>query len=111
MALLLDETMAKGLIEARLDILQVSCWASTPEEYAANTPGTDTKNFDQLVKNLTYLAHLKARRHRHPLPSLRSGHGPSSGTEPTGNLERAGLPRFSLTHLHHRRFGSPAGIL
>jgi radical SAM protein with 4Fe4S-binding SPASM domain len=62
-ALLLDETMAKGLIEARLDILQVSCWASTPEEYAANTPGTDIKNFDQLVKNLTYLAHLKARHH------------------------------------------------
>ena len=58
---LLDATRIKSLLASRLDVLQVSLWASSVEEYAANYPGTDPENFHRVVAALKLVAEIKAR--------------------------------------------------
>jgi MoaA/NifB/PqqE/SkfB family radical SAM enzyme len=59
---LLDETRIQSLVESRLDILRVSLWASTPEEYERSYPGSSPGNFRRIVDGLQRLAHMKAER-------------------------------------------------
>ena len=65
----LDESTIKSLITSRLDILQVSLWASSPEGYERNYPGTNPENFRQVVEGLKLLASVKAA-HTTRLPSV-----------------------------------------
>ena len=57
---LLTTESALALIESGLDVLKVSLWASSPEEYERNYPGSNPDNFGKTIDGLTLLAHLKA---------------------------------------------------
>jgi MoaA/NifB/PqqE/SkfB family radical SAM enzyme len=58
---LLDEARQRALIDSGLDVIRVSLWASTPEEYARNYPGTNPATFFKVWDNLKSLAALKSR--------------------------------------------------
>jgi MoaA/NifB/PqqE/SkfB family radical SAM enzyme len=57
---LLDETNLRSLIDSRLDVLRVSLWGSSPEEYAPNYPGTSPETFFKVNDSLKSLAALKS---------------------------------------------------
>ena len=59
---LLDRDIIQALIDARLDTLKVSLWASSTEQYQQNYPGTNPDNFREVVDGLKLLASLKAER-------------------------------------------------
>jgi len=67
---LLEEEMIKSLLDSRLDVLQVTPWASSLEEYEANYPGTDPENFHRVVAGLKLLAEIKAQE-RSILPRVK----------------------------------------
>jgi MoaA/NifB/PqqE/SkfB family radical SAM enzyme len=58
---LLDEAKQRALIDSRLDVVRVSLWASSPEEYAQNYPGTNPATFFTVQDNLKSLAALKSK--------------------------------------------------
>jgi MoaA/NifB/PqqE/SkfB family radical SAM enzyme len=66
---LLDESKIKSLIASQLDVLKVSLWASSPEEYERNYPGTNPENFRRVVEGLKLLGRLKAAQ-ASKLPSV-----------------------------------------
>lgn len=61
---LLDEKRIQSLIDSRLDILKVSLWGSSEEEYECNYPGADPKNFEKIIGRLKYLHSTKAAQKR-----------------------------------------------
>ena len=64
---LLTEDLIECLIDARLDLLTVSLWASSEEEYAALYPGTRAEIFGQVLAALQRVTDVKARmRSRRP---------------------------------------------
>ena len=58
---MLDEARVRLLIDSHLDILKVSCWASSSDEYQRNYPGADPDNFQKIIAGLQRLAHTKAK--------------------------------------------------
>lgn len=58
--ILLKEATLQTLIEVQLDLLKVSLWASTPEEYARNYPTADPDCFPQILSYLHRLKLLKS---------------------------------------------------
>jgi MoaA/NifB/PqqE/SkfB family radical SAM enzyme len=70
---LLDRDIIQALIDARLDILKVSLWASSTEQYQQNYPGTHSENFRKVVDGLKLLASLKAERNS-MLPMVKLHH-------------------------------------
>jgi MoaA/NifB/PqqE/SkfB family radical SAM enzyme len=64
---LLDETRINLLLDSRLDILKVSCWASSIEAYQRNYPGANPGNFEKIAAGLKLLANIKAE-HKRRLP-------------------------------------------
>jgi radical SAM protein with 4Fe4S-binding SPASM domain len=66
---MLDKAKAKLLIDSRLDILKVSCWASSSDEYERNYPGANPDNFEKIVTGLRHLAHAKTK-HASSLPRV-----------------------------------------
>lgn len=68
---LLDEAGIKQLIDLRLDILKVSFFAGSPEEYQNNYPIDDPANYRKVVEGLKLLAHFKAeKKSKLPLVTL-----------------------------------------
>jgi MoaA/NifB/PqqE/SkfB family radical SAM enzyme len=59
---LLDEAHIHSLIDSRLDLLRVSLWASSIEEYEQNYPGTNPDYFKKVVNGLKLLSALKAEK-------------------------------------------------
>ena len=59
---LLDEARIHSLIDSRLDLLRVSLWASSIEEYEQNYPGTNSDYFKKVVNGLKLLSILKAEK-------------------------------------------------
>ena len=57
---LLDQAKQTSLINSGLDVIRVSLWAGTPQEYARNYPGIDPATFYKVQDNLKSLAALKA---------------------------------------------------
>lgn len=66
---LLDETRIKSLLDSCPDTLRVSLWASSPEEYEKNCPGSDPATFINTMQGLRLLTRLKADR-RSKVPSV-----------------------------------------
>ncbi len=66
---LLNRDRINSLFNSRLDVLQVSLWASSSEEYEQQYPGTDTNNFKRVVDGLKLLKSLKVERQSN-LPSI-----------------------------------------
>ncbi len=56
---LLDDENIRSLIESRADILKVSIWASSPDEFAKNHPGTKPEYFARIVEGLKNLSRAK----------------------------------------------------
>jgi MoaA/NifB/PqqE/SkfB family radical SAM enzyme len=59
---LVDEAAANRLITAGTDVLQVSLWALTEEDYAEQYPGTDPQIFYRVLQGLHRLGLEKRRR-------------------------------------------------
>jgi radical SAM protein with 4Fe4S-binding SPASM domain len=57
---LLDESTIKSMIASRLDVLKVSLWANSPEEYGRSYPGTNPEHFHNVLEGLKLLAGVKA---------------------------------------------------
>jgi len=66
---LLDESTAELLLDSGLDVLNVSLWATSTEEYAKCYPGTDPENFRKTLDGIRLLTGLKAK-HQTPLPTV-----------------------------------------
>ncbi len=61
---LLNRANAQKLVKAGLDVLQVSLWATTPEHYRAQYPGTSLDNFERVIENLRLFSIIKAESQR-----------------------------------------------
>ena len=59
---LIDETMARQLIDAGLDEVHVSLWAASREVYAQQYPGTNPANLMRVLNGLKILSSLKNHR-------------------------------------------------
>jgi radical SAM protein with 4Fe4S-binding SPASM domain len=59
---LLTRERVEPLLDAGLDRLKVSLWASSPEQYPIMYPGTDPEYFNRVVAGLKGVAALKAER-------------------------------------------------
>ena len=66
---LLDEAKIRCLVDSRLDILKVSLWASSTEEYERNYPGANPDNFRKITDALKLLTYLK-KEHKSKFPSV-----------------------------------------
>ena len=68
---LLDECKNRELIESGLDMLKISLWACSQEDYMANYPGSNPENFNKVIEGMKLLSKLKAeRKHTHPKVTL-----------------------------------------
>ena len=70
---LLDKDKIQALIDSRLDLLTVSLWASSPEDYERNYPGTGTDSFRRVVDGLRLLTSCKAEK-KSKLPMVKLHH-------------------------------------
>jgi len=59
---LIDHTTAKALVETGLDVLRVSLWAGTLDQYRQNYPGSHPKNFQRVLDGLRFVSQLKVER-------------------------------------------------
>lgn len=59
---LLNEDTIRALMDARLDALRVSLWASLSDQYQQFHTGTNPDNFRKVVEGLKLLRRLKAER-------------------------------------------------
>lgn len=59
---LIDETMAQDFSAGPIDLLRISLWASSPEEYRKNYPGTKADYFTKVIDGLRFLAAAKEAR-------------------------------------------------
>jgi radical SAM protein with 4Fe4S-binding SPASM domain len=66
---LLNEASVQSLMDSRLDVLKVSLWASSHEEYERNYPGTTLVSFKRTVEGLKLLS-LRRREKNTRFPSL-----------------------------------------
>ena len=69
---LLDQDIIQALMDARLDTLKVSLWASSTEQYQQNYPGTNPDNLRRVEDGLKLLESLKAERNS-MLPMVQKG--------------------------------------
>jgi MoaA/NifB/PqqE/SkfB family radical SAM enzyme len=63
---LLDESMASALVDARLDVLRVSLWAASREEYEKCYPGVDPGKMERTLNGVRLVSSLKAEREQTP---------------------------------------------
>jgi MoaA/NifB/PqqE/SkfB family radical SAM enzyme len=69
---LLDDLRIKAILDSGLDSLKLTLWASSPEQYEKNYPGSDKANFTKVKDGLKRLAESKsARKQKTPLIELR----------------------------------------
>lgn len=59
---LLDERRIESFFGAGLDVLQVSLWACSPEDYERQYPGSDPANFQKVIDSIRTLCRLKKER-------------------------------------------------
>jgi MoaA/NifB/PqqE/SkfB family radical SAM enzyme len=63
---LLNQKIIQQLVEAKVDTIKVSLWASSIEEYRLNYPGVNpSKNFKKVIDGLKLLADIKAEQKSH----------------------------------------------
>ncbi len=59
---LLDERRIESFFDAGLDVLQVSLWACSPEDYERQYPGSDSANFQKVIDSIMTLCRLRKER-------------------------------------------------
>lgn len=60
--LLLDKDKMRAFIDASVDALKVTLWASSPQQYSLQYPGSDPENLGRLSENLRLLTELKKEK-------------------------------------------------
>lgn len=58
----INETIIPALIDSRLDVLRVSLWAHSQENYVRNYPGINPDMFQRIVGGLQHLVEEKKKR-------------------------------------------------
>jgi MoaA/NifB/PqqE/SkfB family radical SAM enzyme len=56
---LLDAEQIRSMIDSRLDVIKISLWATSPEEYDKNYPGISSQNLDVVLGTFKRAARLK----------------------------------------------------
>jgi MoaA/NifB/PqqE/SkfB family radical SAM enzyme len=59
---LLDERRIESLFGAGLDVLQVSLWACSPEDYKRQYHGSDSANFQKVIDSIRTLCRLRKEK-------------------------------------------------
>lgn len=59
---LLDETTPYSLINSGLDILRVSLWVTSREEYEQNHPQSNPDNFKRIIDGLKFMSQFKMKQ-------------------------------------------------
>jgi len=59
---LLNKNSIQSLLDSRLDVLKVSLWASSAEEYKKNYPGAKSDNFERIMDGLKLLNDFKVEK-------------------------------------------------
>jgi MoaA/NifB/PqqE/SkfB family radical SAM enzyme len=59
---LIDEDAARNLLDSEVDVVKVSLWASSADQYAENQPGGKPDGFGRVVRGLELLGRLKRER-------------------------------------------------
>jgi radical SAM protein with 4Fe4S-binding SPASM domain len=59
---MITQKVVDALIDAQLDILNVSLWASSKEQYQKNYPGADPGNFTRVTNGLELIARQKSKQ-------------------------------------------------
>jgi MoaA/NifB/PqqE/SkfB family radical SAM enzyme len=59
---LIDESVARSILDSGLDVLKVSLWASNLEDYKKNHPGINPNNFQKTMDGVKMVAALKKAR-------------------------------------------------
>ncbi|RKZ49139.1 MAG: hypothetical protein DRR16_04355 [Candidatus Parabeggiatoa sp. nov. 3] len=63
---LLDQNVIRRLVDAKVDTIKVSLWATSIEEYRLNYPGVNpTKNFKKTLDGLKLFSDIKAEQKSH----------------------------------------------
>jgi MoaA/NifB/PqqE/SkfB family radical SAM enzyme len=57
---LLGTDLIQTFIDWKFDVVKVTLWATSPEEYEQNYPGTDPDNFKKVIEGMKRMAELKA---------------------------------------------------
>ena len=101
---LLKRDLIRAFIDLKLDVIKVSLWATSPEEYEQNYPETDPDNFQKVIEGMKFMAELKAQQ-KSAVPSVVM-HFPINrnnyqGVDALGNLLSAtGCNGLSLAPMH-----------
>ena len=59
---LLNEDKINSMIDSRHDLIKIALWATSPEEYAMNYPGTSSQMLETVQNNFKLAARLKRER-------------------------------------------------
>ncbi len=70
---LLTRELIESLISVQHDVIKVSLWATSAEQYALNYPATRKDYFDRVLQGLRLVTELKKQKHS-ALPSLMIHH-------------------------------------
>jgi MoaA/NifB/PqqE/SkfB family radical SAM enzyme len=109
---LLTDDLIEYLIDQRLDLLTVSLWASSPEEYARLYPGTRRDVFGRVLEGLRRVTAVKARKgSRFPRLRLHRPIGPDNyrGLEAAlAQAREAGCDQFTVAPVHSLKAGTTA---
>ena len=57
---LLEKEVIQTFIDWKFDVIKVNPWATLPEQYQQNYPGTDPDNFQKVIEGIKLVAELKA---------------------------------------------------
>ena len=59
---LLERNLIQTFIDLKLDVIRISLWATSPEQYQQNYPGTDPENFQRVIEGIKLVTKLKAEQ-------------------------------------------------
>lgn len=59
---LLERNLTQTFIDLKFDVIRISLWATSPEQYQRNYPGTDPENFQRVIEGMKLVAKLKTDR-------------------------------------------------
>jgi len=57
---LLEKNLIQAFIDLKFDVVKVSLWATSPEQYQQNYPGTHPDNFQKVIEGMKLVTDMKA---------------------------------------------------
>jgi MoaA/NifB/PqqE/SkfB family radical SAM enzyme len=59
---LLERNLIQTFMDLKLDVIRISLWATSPEQYQQNYPATDPENFQRVIEGIKLVAKLKTEQ-------------------------------------------------